>query len=99
MALAMAQTARRGLPESANTADTLGWAYYCKGIYPAAIQLFRQALDKSPRSATFHYHLGLAYQKLDKRLLARQHLEDVLKINPNYPEIEDVKKALAQLRG
>src|SRR5579863_7826503 len=31
VALSMAQTARRGMPESPNAADTLGWAYYQKG--------------------------------------------------------------------
>jgi cellulose synthase operon protein C len=31
VALAMAQTARRGMPDSSSVADTLGWAYYQKG--------------------------------------------------------------------
>ena len=31
-ALALAQTARQGMPDSPNTADTLAWAYYCNGL-------------------------------------------------------------------
>jgi tetratricopeptide (TPR) repeat protein len=104
VALSLAQTARRGMPESPNAADTLGWVYYQKGAYKSAIDLFQESLklaekNKAPDDATVHYHLGLAYQKNDQPALARQHLEKVLKINPNYSSIDDVKKALSQLRS
>ena len=97
VALAMAQTARRGMPDSPASADTLGWAYYQKGAYNTAIDLFKEALKKNPDDATFHYHLGLAYQKDNQPALAKQHLERVLKINPKYTNAEDVRKALGQL--
>jgi Tfp pilus assembly protein PilF len=41
----------------------------------------------------------MAYLKSDQQSLARQHLERVLKINPNYAKGDDVRKALAQIRG
>src|SRR3989475_5100669 len=44
VALSMAQTARRGMPDSSNAADTLGWAYFQKGAYNIAIDLFQEAL-------------------------------------------------------
>ena len=44
VAMGMAQTARRGMPDSPNAADTLGWAYYQKGIYQSAISQFQEAL-------------------------------------------------------
>ena len=44
VAMGMAQTARRGMPDSPNAADTLGWAYYQKGIYQSAIGQFQEAL-------------------------------------------------------
>jgi len=43
--------------------------------------------------------LGLAYQKTDQPGLARQQLERVLKIDPNYSGAADVKKQLAQLKS
>jgi tetratricopeptide (TPR) repeat protein len=103
-ALALAQTARRGMPDSANAADTLGWAYYQKGAFKSAIDLFQEALKLSGKSntqdnPTLHFHLGLAYLKTGQQVLARQHLEKVLKIDPNYSSAQDVKQALAQLRG
>jgi hypothetical protein len=36
VALTLAQTARRGLPNLPNSADTLGWAYYHSGAYLVA---------------------------------------------------------------
>jgi len=101
VALGMAQTARRGMPDSANAADTLGWAYYQKGIYHSAISQFQEALRLAqkrgdPDDATIHYHLGLAYQKANQTALARQQLEKALKLSPNNT---DARKALSELRG
>jgi cellulose synthase operon protein C len=104
LALRLAQTARRGQPEISNIADTLGWAFYQKGIYQSAISMFQEAIKlgakyKEPESATYHYHLGLAYARAAQPTLAKQHLERVLKINPHYSDADDVKKQLAQLRS
>ncbi|MEY2396372.1 MAG: hypothetical protein QOF94_2717, partial [Acidobacteriaceae bacterium] len=101
VALAMAQTARRGMPDSPNAADTLGWAYFQKGVYRSAIDMFQEALRLNEKKGgaddpTMHYHLGLAYQKANQPVLARQQLERVLKISPNNSE---AKKALSELRG
>jgi tetratricopeptide (TPR) repeat protein len=103
-ALALAQTARRGMPESPDAADTLGWVYYQQKAYQPAIDLLQEALklaekNKTPEDAGIHYHLGLAYEKINQPALARQHLEKVLKINPNYGDAADVKKQLAQLKS
>jgi len=104
LALRLAQTARRGQPELSNIADTLGWAFYQKGIYPSAISMFQEAIklaakSKEPENATYHYHLGLAYARAAQPTLAKQHLERALKIDPNYSGAEEVKKELAQLKS
>jgi len=101
VALAMAQTARRGMPDSSNAADTLGWAYFQKGVYQSAIDMFQESLRLNEKKGaaddpTVHYHLGLAYQKAKQPAQARQQLERVLKINPNN---SDARKALSELRG
>jgi tetratricopeptide (TPR) repeat protein len=101
VALAMAQTARRGMPDSSNAADTLGWAYFQKGVYQSAIDMFQESLRLNEKrgagdDATVHYHLGLAYQRLNQPAQARQQMERVLKINPSNA---DARKALAELRG
>jgi tetratricopeptide (TPR) repeat protein len=101
LALRLAQTARRALPESPEVADTLGLALYRKGVYQAAITMFAEAIklgakNKEAENATYHYHLGQAYEKDAKPALARQHFEQALKIDPNYTEAAEIRKQLAQ---
>lgn len=102
LALDLAQTARRGMPDSPNAADTLGWAFYKKGAFKSAIDLFQEALrigerNRVPENPTFHYHLALAYEKTDQPALAKKHFQRVLNIDPNYREATAVKQQLAQL--
>ncbi len=98
----MAQTARRGNPNSSSYADTLGWAYYQKGIYQSAISQFQEAIPLSAKSeasrttSTVHYHLGMAYQKANQTSQARQQLEKAVKLSPNN---NDAKKALSELHS
>ena len=99
VAMKMAQTARRACPTVSNFADTLGWAYYRKGIYESAINEFQEALlldekNGNPDNAVVHYHLGLAYQKANKTSLAREQLAKAVKLKPDYSE---ARKALAEL--
>src|ERR1035437_1969853 len=78
VALSLAQTARRGLPDSPGVADTLAWIDYQKGAYQSAVGLLQEALklqekNKMPDNPDIHYHLGMAYEKTDHPALARQH--------------------------
>jgi tetratricopeptide (TPR) repeat protein len=99
VAFAMAQTARRQLPDNPNSADTLGWAFYHKRVYTSAINLFKEAVKKEPDNALFNYHLGLAYAKGGQPALAQQQLDRLLKIKPNYPDVDELRKALAEAKG
>jgi Flp pilus assembly protein TadD len=96
--LNLAQQARRAMPSSPNAADTLGLAYFKRGMYAQATELFREAANKVPDNATYQYHLGMAYQSEKRTSAARLHLERVLKINPNYENAGDVRRALAELQ-
>lgn len=99
VALSMAQIARRGMPDSANAADTLGYAYLKKGAYNSAVDLFKEAikLDKSSTpDPTFYYHLGLAYEKTEKAGLAKQQFEHALKISPTFSDASDARRHLAE---
>ncbi|MHB8652822.1 MAG: tetratricopeptide repeat protein [Terriglobia bacterium] len=97
VALSLAQTARRGLPEAPGVADTLAWAYYKKGVYDTAIDLLKEALKKNPNDAAYHYHLGMAYREKKDRTNATEQLERALKIDPKFPKADEIKQALASL--
>jgi Flp pilus assembly protein TadD len=99
VALSLAQTARRGMPDSPNTADTLAWAYYKSGVYGLAANLFEEAVKKDPLNPVYHYHLGLAYEKQKNVAEAKTEFEQALRIAPESPEAEEIRKALAQISG
>jgi tetratricopeptide (TPR) repeat protein len=100
VAFSMAQTARRLLPDNPNSADTLGWAFYHKKVYGSAIMLFKEAL-KHPNedNPLFNYHLGLAYAKSGQTALARQQLDKVTRKNPDFPDLDELRRALAEAKG
>ena len=64
VALSLAQTARRVMPNSPNSADTLAWAYYYKGTYGLARDLLEDAIKTDANSASMQYHLGMVYGKM-----------------------------------
>jgi tetratricopeptide (TPR) repeat protein len=99
LALTYAQVARRGLPASPNTADTLGWAYYQNGAYSVAAPLLEEAVSKTSDNATYHYHLGITYQKLNDKDRARLQLQKAIDLNPNSPLAEESRRVLGQISG
>ena len=64
--------------------------------YNSAIDLLQEAAKGSPDNSTYHYHLGMAYQKASNFPKAKQELELALKLNPNYPHADEIRKLLAQ---
>ena len=61
VALQLAQTAKRQMPESPEVDDTLGWIYYKKGLAALAVASFQQSTAKAPNNPGYLYRLGLAH--------------------------------------
>jgi len=94
VALTYAQTARQGLPDSPDTADTLAWAYYYKGTYEFARDLLEEAVKAEPNNAQMHYHLGMVYRKLSDKNGAQSHLKRAISLEPNSPTAKSAQAAL-----
>jgi tetratricopeptide (TPR) repeat protein len=86
IALQLAQTAQRGLPESPEVSNTLGFIYYKKGLYALAIPSLKISADKEPTSPVYQYHLGLAYAKSGNAPHAIQALQRALELKPDFSE-------------
>ncbi len=99
VALTLAQTARRGLPQLPNSADTLGWAYYKNGAFSVAASLFEEAVRKVPNNQTYHYHLGLTYKKLNDTTRAKVELERTIALGPNSAVATRARQALTEPAG
>jgi Flp pilus assembly protein TadD len=97
VALTLAQTARRGMPNSPNSADTLAWAYYQKGTYAFARDLLEDAVKAEPNNPTMQYHLGMVYGKLRDKSNAMIHLKKAASMEPNSPAAKDARVALQGL--
>jgi tetratricopeptide (TPR) repeat protein len=92
--ITIAQAALRRSPESASIADTLGYAYYKKGVYSSAIELLEQASKKDPNNASVHYHLGLAYSKANNPAKAREQFQRASQLGPQTADGIAAKKEL-----
>jgi tetratricopeptide (TPR) repeat protein len=97
MALSLAESARRSMPHSPSTADTLAWAYYHKGIYGSARDLLEDAAKTNPSDASIQYHLGMVYSKLGKKGDAIDHLKKAVSLAPGTQTGNDANKALNSL--
>lgn len=97
VALSLAEVARQSMPNSPNTADTLGWAYYYKGVYGFARDLLEDAVKSQPGDATMQYHLGMVYTKLKNKSDAAIHLKKAIALDPNSQTAKDAQAALRTL--
>jgi tetratricopeptide (TPR) repeat protein len=81
VALGMAQKAKSKMPEVPSISDTLAWVMYKKGNYAGAIPLFQDCLKKSPDSALYRYHLGLALMAAGRKESGKTQLQAALETN------------------
>jgi len=93
-ALSLAKTARQGMPDSPNTADTLAWAYYCNGDYEPARNLLLEAITADQDNAPMHYHLGMIYSKLKDKQSAQIQLKKAMSLAPDTQTAKDARDAL-----
>ncbi len=86
-ALKLGQRALELAPENAAVQDTVGWIYYRKGIYTAAVEHLKEAVAKEP-TARRQFHLAVSYLKTGDRELGQKILAGALKQDPNLPKTE-----------
>ena len=88
--------------------DTLGWVYYKKGLYGAAIEQLKKAVELDERSAksananpsaNYQYHLGMALKAKGDKDAARHALEQAVRLSEKAPfaEAEEARNVLATL--
>ena len=96
-AISFAEIARHQLPGNAAVADTLGWAYYEKGLSGLAIEMLQDAVKTGPENASYHYHLGMAYAKNGSRLRARDEFQKAMQLESDEARKDEIRKGIADL--
>jgi tetratricopeptide (TPR) repeat protein len=101
-ALQYAQKAKELAPEDPHVGDTLGWAYYQKGIYLSAVSQLESAvasrqLTPGEDVARVQYHLAMAYLRSGKLSRGRELLDAALKSDPRLPEANQANDVLHEM--
>lgn len=79
-ALALAQHAYDRLPNRAEVLDTLGYAYFKKGLLSMALWYLSEARARDMANPWAAYHLGLLYAAQNDSDQARLHLQAALRL-------------------
>jgi len=69
----------------------LAWSYYLLEKYDEAIAQARNAIGVSPKDIVAHRVLVCSYVSLDRQKEAREHAEEVLRIDPNFSVDQNAK--------
>jgi tetratricopeptide (TPR) repeat protein len=107
-AVRLAQGVVQKNPNIPGFVDTLGWVYYKKGLYGAAIEQLQKAVALDERASksgnsnpapNYHYHLGMALKARGDKTAARRELEQAVRLNEKTPfaEADDARSVLATL--
>ena len=98
-ALNLAQTAKELEPGEPVFADTLGWVYYKQGRHYIAAVEFNQAIEKSPTTPVYYYHLALALAGQDKREEAVKAVQRSLESAGSFDEQDEAAALYKKLTG
>jgi tetratricopeptide (TPR) repeat protein len=107
-AVRLAQGVVQKYPNIAGFNDTLGWVYYKKGLYGAAVEQLQKAValdeaaartSQAAPSANYHYHLGMALNAKGDKAGSRRELEASLRLSSKSPfsDVDEARKTLASL--
>jgi len=92
-ALKYAQKAVEVGPSNPAVQDTIGWAYYRKGLYKEAVRYLTNA-SQAGKAPVRLYHLAMAYEKAGDDRRAHQTLDLAMKIDPSLPEAKVAQTVL-----
>jgi putative PEP-CTERM system TPR-repeat lipoprotein len=96
-ALQYAEMAWKAFPTDPYIADTLGWIYFKKEMYPKAVTLLKNAVDNLPEHPTILFHYGMAQYWNDNNAEAKKSLTKFLALSPDNMDAGKAKKVLAAL--
>jgi tetratricopeptide (TPR) repeat protein len=94
-ALDLAQEAKALMPDDPNTADTLGWVLFQRGVPSAAIGYLKEAVAATragdPNLGLIRHHLALAYEASGDKKQAKEVVEQAIADHRDFADAQ--KKA------
>jgi tetratricopeptide (TPR) repeat protein len=98
-ALNYAQKARGLAPNTPEISDSYGWILLKKGLAEQALPVFKDLTSQHPESATYHYHLAMAYHQQQDAAKEVAELKDAQKHSPAPDEEKKIQEMLARLNS
>jgi len=98
VALQLAQTAKRQLPNAPEVNDTLGFIYYKKNLPALGLPFLQASVEKDSSNPEYHYHLGLAYAQSGNKLKASESLTHALALKSDFNGSQDARAVLGSLK-
>jgi putative PEP-CTERM system TPR-repeat lipoprotein len=96
-ALGTAEQAYKAAPDSAFTADTLGWILVERANTARGLELLQKAASQDRKNPEIAYHLAAALARSGDKAGARRQLEDLLADGRTFPQRQDAEQLLKQL--
>lgn len=97
-AFELAQFAYREIQDDPGVLDTIGWAYYKKGLYNQAIWYLTEALSLDQDHSLLHFHLGMAFYGNGSTDEAIKSLKKSLSLQLKNPQKKKAEKLLEHLQ-
>ena len=85
-------------PEDGYIIDSLGWVYYKKGNFKAALEEIRKASILMPEDPTIQEHLGDVYSALSDYARAVQHYEKSVSLEKDPSKKNSVQQKLNKIK-
>lgn len=94
----MASSAHLMMPDDPYILNVYGWIMLQAGRNTeASVTALEKAVRRSPASAVYKYHLGMAYLARGQRYDAQQMLTQALSLSADFPGAAEAKRQLALL--
>ncbi|HLF97401.1 MAG TPA: tetratricopeptide repeat protein [Methylococcaceae bacterium] len=77
--------------------DTLAWIHYQLGDFEKALPLQTKAVEKSPETPIFQYHLGMIRFRRGDGALAREHLRKAIDSGKDFIGLDEARKVHEKL--
>jgi tetratricopeptide (TPR) repeat protein len=90
----MIEKAVEARPNDGYIVDSLGWAYYLRGMFAAAVEQLEQAVVLVSDDPTINDHLGDAYWRVGRRLEAHYQWQRALDLSTDDGQAEAIRKKI-----
>jgi tetratricopeptide (TPR) repeat protein len=98
VALTLARTAKARFPNDPAVDELMGWVHVQLNDPDRAVIALETAVRKAPTEPLYRYHLGVAYFRAARRLVARAELAKALELSPTFAGAADARQIMATLR-